>query len=376
MAMPPAPLWFDGRASIAKLFELFPIDWQGEFRMVATSANRQPAAAAYLRKHGETTFGLAALLVLRIEAGAIVEIMTFAPELVHGFDLPAVLTDEFRALWGPSIRTLQTEEHVMQSNSVRAEMHTGTVRSTDGTPIAYERRGEGPPLILVVGAFNERSTGAPLAQYLAPHHAVFTYDRRGRGESGDSAQYAIERELEDLSALIAEAGGSAAVFGFSSGALLAAKAAARGLAVPKLVLYEPPYLMIDPRADHAGKIASLVSAGKRGEAVEYFQTQLVGIPPDIVVQLRNAPFRPGLEAMAHTLVYETLICTDTELEAELGSIGAPTLVLAGETSPPPLQAAARALANEVPNAHYQSVAGVGHDLVPEVLGPIVGAHLR
>jgi RNA polymerase sigma-70 factor (ECF subfamily) len=93
MAMPPAPLWFDGRASIAQLFELFPIDWQGDFRLVATSANRQPAAAAYLRKHGEATFGLSALLVLRIEAGAIAEIMTFAPSLVHGFDLPAVLTD-------------------------------------------------------------------------------------------------------------------------------------------------------------------------------------------------------------------------------------------------------------------------------------------
>jgi RNA polymerase sigma-70 factor (ECF subfamily) len=93
MAMPPAPLWFDGRASIAQLFKLFPIDWQGDFRLVATSANRQPAAAAYLRKHGEATFGLSALLVLRIEAGAIAEIMTFAPSLVHGFDLPAVLTD-------------------------------------------------------------------------------------------------------------------------------------------------------------------------------------------------------------------------------------------------------------------------------------------
>ena len=93
MAMPPAPLWFDGRASIAQLFELFPISWQGDFRMVATSANRQPAAAAYLRKHGEATFGLTALLVLRIEAGAIVEIVNFAPALVHGFDLPPVLTD-------------------------------------------------------------------------------------------------------------------------------------------------------------------------------------------------------------------------------------------------------------------------------------------
>jgi pimeloyl-ACP methyl ester carboxylesterase len=255
-------------------------------------------------------------------------------------------------------------------------MHTGTVLSKDGTPIAYERFGDGPPLILVVGAFNERSTGAPLAQYLAPRHTVYTYDRRGRGESGDSATYAIERELEDLHALVDEAGGAAALFGFSSGALLAAKAGARGLAILRLVLYEPPYLMIDPRADHPGKLADLVATGRRGDAVEYFQTQLVGIPLEIVVQLRNAPFRPGLEAMAHTLVYEALICADMELRAELGSIGAPTLVLAGEASPPPLHAAARTLAKEVPGARYESVAGVGHDLVPEAIGPVVEAYLR
>jgi pimeloyl-ACP methyl ester carboxylesterase len=264
----------------------------------------------------------------------------------------------------------------MQSSSVRAELHTGTVQSTDGTLITFERCGDGPPLILVVGAFNERATGTPLAQYLAPNHTVFTYDRRGRGESGDTAPYAIEREIEDLQALIDEAGGSAAVFGFSSGALLAAKAATRGLPIPKLVLYEPPYLMVDPRADHPAKLADLVVAEKRGEAVEYFQTELVGIPADIVVQLRNAPFRASLEAIAHTLEYEALICTDTELRTVLGSIGTQTLVLAGELSPPPLQAAARALAEEVPGAHYQSVAGVGHDLVPEALGPVVEAYLR
>src|SRR5438105_2690471 len=263
----------------------------------------------------------------------------------------------------------------MQSSSPNAQMHTGTVRSTDGTAITYERYGDGPPLILGVGAFNERSTGAPLAQYLAPHHTVYAYDRRGRGESGDNASYAIEREIEDLRALIGDAGGSAAVFGFSSGALLAAKAAAHGLAIPKLILYEPPFLMVDPRADHADKIAALVEANQRGEAVEYFQTHLVGIPAEIVVQLRHAPFRAGLEAMAHTLVYEALICADTELRDELGSIGAQTLVLAGEESPPPLQAATRALATEVSGARYQIVAGVGHDLVPEKIGPVVEAHL-
>jgi pimeloyl-ACP methyl ester carboxylesterase len=268
------------------------------------------------------------------------------------------------------------KELAMQSSSARAETHAGTVQSIDGTPIAFQRFGGGPPLILVVGAFNEKSTGAPLAQYLAPHHTVYTYDRRGRGESGDTAPYAIEREIEDLHAIIDEAGGSAAVFGFSSGALLAAKAAARGLTISKLALYEPPFQMVDPRANHPGKLADLVLAEKRGEAVEYFQTELVGIPADVVALLRTAPFRPGLEAMAHTLVYEALICVDTQLQTELGSIRTQTLALAGELSPEPLQAAARALANQVPGAQYQAISGVGHDLVPEKLGPVLEAYLR
>src|ERR1041385_2827660 len=118
-----------------------------------------------------------------------------------------------------------------------------TVFSEDGTAIAFERFGEGPPLILVVGAFNDRSTGAPLAARLAAHHTVFTYDRRGRGDSGDTAPYAVDREVDDLAVVIAETGGAAAVFGYSSGAILALHAAARGLGITGLALYEPPYLV-------------------------------------------------------------------------------------------------------------------------------------
>ena len=117
------------------------------------------------------------------------------------------------------------------------------VISRDGTAIAYERTGGGPPLILVGGALSDRSAGSPLATLLAPHFSVFSYDRRGRGDSGDTAPYAVDREVEDLQALIAEAGGSAFVFGHSSGAVLALEAAARGLAVPKLALYEPPFMI-------------------------------------------------------------------------------------------------------------------------------------
>src|ERR1700704_2654379 len=111
----------------------------------------------------------------------------------------------------------------MTHTTAQQSQGVSTLRSSDGTPIAFERTGQGPPLILVVGAFNDRFTGEPLGRALEPHFSVFNYDRRGRGASGDAAAYAVEREIEDLQALILEAGGSAFVFGYSSGAMLALK---------------------------------------------------------------------------------------------------------------------------------------------------------
>src|SRR6266568_4803154 len=189
------------------------------------------------------------------------------------------------------------------------QLHVRTARSNDGTRIAFEGTGDGPPLILVVGAFNDRHTGEPLGRFLEPHFSVFNYDRRGRGASGDTLPYAVDREIDDLAALIAEAGGSAAVFGYSSGAILALKAAARGVGITRLVLYEPPFRDAPSHVDHAAQLARLIAAGQRGDAVEYFQ-RLVGIPDEIIIQMRNAPFRPALEAMAPTLVYELTIIGD------------------------------------------------------------------
>src|SRR4051794_36849342 len=155
-------------------------------------------------------------------------------------------------------------------------------RSADGTAIAFDRLGHGSPIIMVVGAFNTRSTAAPLARALEERFAVLNYDRRGRGDSGDTEPYAIEREIEDLAALIGEAGGSASVFGYSSGAVLALKAAARGVAITNLVLYEPPF-----RADASfpalpgdlvERLQELIRAGRRGDAVELYQMKAVGIP--------------------------------------------------------------------------------------------------
>jgi pimeloyl-ACP methyl ester carboxylesterase len=254
------------------------------------------------------------------------------------------------------------------------------VVSKDGTRIAFDRHGEGQPIILVVGAFNERSTGTPLATFLAPHFAAYTYDRRGRGDSGDTAPYAVEREIDDLAALIAEAGGSAAVFGYSSGATLALQAAAADLAIDKLALYEPPYVIDAPEApacmDHAAHLAELIAAGRRGDAVEYFQSAMVGIPDDIIAHLRQAPFRPALEAMAHTLVYEATILGDRSLPTDLaGSISVPTLVIAGAASFRSMPLAAQALARALPNGRASILEGQTHDIVPSALGPALQAFL-
>jgi pimeloyl-ACP methyl ester carboxylesterase len=252
------------------------------------------------------------------------------------------------------------------------------VLSKDGTAIAFDRFGGGQPLILVVGAFNDRSTGRPLAQSLVSHFSVYTYDRRGRGDSGDTPPYAIQREIQDLEALIAEAGGSAAVFGYSSGALLALHAAATGLPITRLALYDPPYAVNGhaPQAvDHAGQLAELVAAGRRGDAVEYFQSRIVGIPEEVVAQLRHAPFRPALEAIAHTLVYDATIVADMSLPTDLlRTITTPTLVIAGGANPF-MTAAANAVAAALPNAEARILEGQTHDIDPSVLSPVLKGFL-
>lgn len=245
----------------------------------------------------------------------------------------------------------------------------GTVISRDGTRIAFSQSGEGPAIILVVGAFNDRATGAPLAQVLERHFTVLNYDRRGRGESGDTAPYAIEREIEDLDALIAHAGGSACVFGYSSGAILSLRAAAHGLAIPRLAFYEPPPTGAKA-GDLAPQLAELIAAGRRGDAVELFQTEAVGIPAAVVVQLRNAPFRPALEQMAQTLVYESTILRALPTEL-ISSVRAPTLVIDGEQSPQVMRQAAHSLADALPDGRYRTLEGVGHDIAPAVVAPML-----
>jgi pimeloyl-ACP methyl ester carboxylesterase len=243
------------------------------------------------------------------------------------------------------------------------------LNSKDGTTIAFDKAGEGPAIILVVGAFNDRATGAPLTRFLERHFTVFNYDRRGRGGSGDTGPYAIEREIEDLDTLIAQAGGSACVFGYSSGATLALRAAAHGLDISHLALYEPP-----PTGAKAGQLApqlaELIAAGRRGDAVELFQTEAIGIPAAIVAQMRNAPFRPALEKMAHTLVYESMILRSLP-NGLIASIRVPTLVIDGEESPEVMRHAAQSMAEVLPDGRYRTLKGQGHDIVPAVVGPVL-----
>lgn len=251
------------------------------------------------------------------------------------------------------------------------------VTSRDGTVIAYELSGEGAPVILVGGAFNDHRTAAPLAAVLAPAFSVITYDRRGRSESGDTPPYAVRREVEDLGSLIEQADGPAFVYGLSSGAALALEAAAAGFAIRKLALFEPPF-RIDgsPQrpADYLARLTGLTAAGRRADAVEYFLTRAVGVPAEVVAQMRKTPTWPGLAAMAHTLVYDELIVGDGALPAErLAAVPVPTLVIDSNGSPDWLRQAALTVAGAVAGAQHRSLDGGFHAVPPQTLGPVLAS---
>ncbi|MEV0347276.1 alpha/beta hydrolase [Nonomuraea sp. NPDC050680] len=257
-------------------------------------------------------------------------------------------------------------------------MHT--VLSADGTRIAYDRSGSGPALIYVTGALCDRSTGAPLAALLAPYFTVFTYDRRGRGDSGDTAPYQVEREVEDLAAVIAEAGGAAAAYGMSSGAALALRAAAQGVAITRLALFEPPYSPDDAdrparaRAYEA-ELTELLTAGRRGDAVELFMTT-VGLPAELIGRMRGAPMWPALEALAPTLAYDAAVMgngsTGSALPVELAAkVGVPVLVADGGAGPAWLRDMARRLADALPEGRHRTLEGQTHDVDPQVLAPVL-----
>lgn len=262
------------------------------------------------------------------------------------------------------------------------------VTSKDGTAIAFEQSGKGPPVILIASALADRSGTAPLAALLAADLTVLNYDRRGRGSSGDTPPYAVAREVEDIEALIDAAGGKAALFGSSSGAVLALEAANRlPTKVTKVVVYEPPFVIDEGRPrvpeNYVEHVTRLVEADLRGDAVEYFMTEAVGVPGEFVAGMKTAPMWADMEVLAHTLAYDGLIVQGTQTGKPLptgrwAEITSPTLVLSGENSEVYVHEAGRALADLFPEARHRLVEGQDHGAVvmaPGALAPVLTAFL-
>jgi pimeloyl-ACP methyl ester carboxylesterase len=248
----------------------------------------------------------------------------------------------------------------------------GRVTSSDGTSIAYERVGTGPAVILVDAAGNFRgfSPMPQLAETLSEHFTVFTYDRRGKGASTDTLPYAVDREIEDLQALIDLAGGRAFVHGFSSGATLALLAAERGIGIAKVSLLEPPLGVTDsppPPSGISGEVARLIITGRRGEAYERW-LKGIGLPAEMIAQIREGPLWPALEATAHTLVYESFI-PGTMPPDRLAAITTPALVVGSKGSPDQLRNWVRGVAEALPGASARFLPGTWHGVSAEHLAP-------
>jgi pimeloyl-ACP methyl ester carboxylesterase len=242
-----------------------------------------------------------------------------------------------------------------------------TVTSKDGTPIAYEREGSGPAVILVGGGLDDGAENAPLASELAGDFTTYNYARRGRGASGDTQPYAVERELEDIEALIAEAGGRAHVYGVSSGGMFAIEAALAGLPIDRLAVYDVPYDTSAGAPQHFDQyrveLDATLREGRRGDAVELFM-RLAGSPDEQIAAARSSPFWPGLEALAHTLAYDAALYGPPPLD-RLARLDQPTLVATGESGF--FAAAADAVAARVPDAERVTLAGQGHVVDPKTM---------
>ncbi|MER5382934.1 alpha/beta hydrolase [Streptomyces sp. NPDC002688] len=246
------------------------------------------------------------------------------------------------------------------------------VVSRDGTTIAYEKTGQGPPIVLLNGAFRDHTIFDALVPELAPHCTTYVYDRRGRGQSGDSPAYAVQREVEDLEAVIQEAGGSAVVFAGSTGANLALEAALGGVPITRLALHEP-FFRVGPFPRPPWNITKtlrvLLEEDRREEAVEYFLGSFLGLTPDTVAEWRRGPIWAVNEANAHTLVYDTAICGDHSVPAErLAGYRTPALVLNSDHTSEWLRAAAQATAEALPEGRGLELPGSWHRIDMDVLG--------
>lgn len=257
-----------------------------------------------------------------------------------------------------------------------------TVTAKDGTTIAYDQTGEGPPLILVGGMFEQRAMDSETAQLaahplLAQHFTVFHYDRRGRGDSTDTRPYTVAREVEDIEALINKAGGSAFVSGISSGAALAFEAAlALGSKVKKLAMYEAPYNDdIEARQSwqkFRQELQELLAADRRGEAVALFM-MLLGASAEQIEEVRQFPMWPMWEAVAPTIAYDAAVLGEDASvpTGQAANITIPALIMNGEESYPFMHVSARDLANAIPGAQHRTLEGQTHEVAAEALAPVL-----
>jgi pimeloyl-ACP methyl ester carboxylesterase len=248
-----------------------------------------------------------------------------------------------------------------------------TLTSRDGTTIALDRAGSGPALILVGGGPTDRSANADLAELLAERFTVFNYDRRGRGDSGDTPPYEVDQEFEDIRAVIDQAGGAALLYGTSIGGIIGLEAAARGLPITRLAVWEPPYSLDGARpplpADYQAQLAALLAEGRHGDMVELFLTKATLIPAEVVASMRTAPFWPELEANAPGLVRDAAIIGDASIPAErLAMVKAPTLVIDGGTAPW-VSGAADKVAAAVPGARRRTLDGQPHNVDSAAIAP-------
>lgn len=262
-----------------------------------------------------------------------------------------------------------------------------TVTSADGTTIAYDRAGSGPAIVFLPGAFNDRTTCAALAGQLQDRYTVICYDRRGRGDSTDAirpadvASYQIRREVEDLDAVIAAAGGEAAVFGYSSGANLALHAAVAGSRISRLALYEAPLALGEltaGRADFPEHLAALIADGRPEDAVATMQIEGIGLPADLVDSFRQTPMWARLVAIAQTVVYDAAITRAPNIPTtEMTELDTPAVVLNGAESWSGLRTSAAALSKQLRNAQYNEVpGGADHGIPAEATAAVLDTFLR
>ena len=252
------------------------------------------------------------------------------------------------------------------------------VRSSDGTAIAYESSGDGPPLVVVTGAFCDSTSPAALVAELAKAWTVVAYDRRGRGASSDTQPYAVDREIDDLGAVLAAAGERPLVYGHSSGARLALEGAAAGLPMSRLAVYEPPF-RLSPSPGAASlrtRVEQLLQAGDRSAAAALHLRES-GTPEHVVQSMQRAPWWPRMEQFAPTLPYDEALCGDLSIPRErLERIDVPTLVLGGANSDPEWSKALRSAADTVPGALFDVLDGQDHVPADDVLAPVLAGFFR